>query len=284
MDKNNLVRLSAEKDEISKLYTTPNPPHGHVKWELVFFLDGVSINLVNEKEYEVSKGDVFLIGPNHVHGITFLKTPHLHQDVYFENEEIENALKKMPSPLASQILSGERILKLKLGFNDFETFNTYLAGLINAKSLEPGEIENLDYERFLDSSLLDAILGLYTLRYFERHTTTPKWLLEFLANLQRPEVFSRRVSEIVSLTNYSHSQVGTMFKTYKGVSLVEYLIEIRMNYAKELLKVTNKSVLTISEDCGYNSLSTFIKLFREINGCSPLQYRKKCQEENNSNN
>ncbi len=278
MEKDGIICLNAAKNEISRLYTTPNPPHTHVKWELVFFLDGLARNSINGKAYEASKGDVFLIGPSHVHEIVFLKTPHLHQDVYFENGEIEAAIGKMPSPLAEQIRSGERVVKLKLGFNEFETFHTYLVGLINAKSLEPGEVENLDYEKFLASSLLDSVLGLYTLKYFERHTAAPKWLLEFLVNLQRPEVFSKRVGDIISLTNYSHSQVGALFKAYKGVSLVEYLIEVRMNYAKELLRVTNKSILTISEDCGYNSLSTFIKKFREINGCSPLQYRKKVQE------
>lgn len=284
MDKKNLDCITPDKNDITKIYATPNPPHTHKKWELVFFLDGLSTNSINEKQYDASKGDLFLIGPSHVHEISFITTPHLHQDVYYENIDIENAVKNMPSPLADQILSGERIVKLKLGFNEYETLHQYLDSLINAKSNNPPLEENSTYEKFLSLSLLNSVLGLYTIKYFERHTSTPKWLLEFMSNLQRPEVFSKRVSEIISLTNYSHSQVGTMFKAYKGISLVDYLIEIRMDYAKQLLKVTNKSVLTISEDCGYNSLSTFIKLFREKNACSPLQYRKRCQEENDYNN
>ena len=280
MDKRKLDCIAPAKDDITRIYATPNPPHTHKKWELVFFLDGLSSNSINEKKYDASRGDLFLIGPSHVHEISFIKTPHLHQDVYYENSDIEKAVTNMPENLSSQILSGERIVKLKLGFNEYETLHLFLESLISAKSNELGQEKNISYQKFLSLSLLDTVLGLYTIKYYERHSSTPKWLLEFVSNLQRPEVFSKRVSEIVSLTNYSHSQVGAMFKAYKGVSLVDYLIDIRMDYAKQLLKVTNKSVLTISEDCGYNSLSTFIKLFREKNDCSPLQYRKRAQEEN----
>ncbi len=280
MDKRNIDCIIPAKDDISRIYATPNPPHTHKKWELVFFLEGISTNSINERQYEASHGNLFLIGPSHVHQISFIKPPHLHQDVYYENEDIEKYVSKMPKNIASQILSGERVVKLKLGFSEFETVNLFLKNLLNPKHDFSNEENDLSCQKFLSLSLLDTILGLYWIKYCERHTSTPKWLLEFASNLQRPEVFSKRVSEIVSMTNYSHSQVGSMFKAYKGISLVDYLIEIRMDYAKQLLQVTNKSVLSISEDCGYNSLSTFIKLFREKNNCSPLQYRKRLQKEN----
>ncbi|MDD6917741.1 MAG: AraC family transcriptional regulator [bacterium] len=278
---NSCPLLSPENEKLTLRYITPNPPHRHVLWELAFFMDGVSRNVVNGREYEATQGDFFLIGPPHIHELSFVKTPHLHQDVYFTEEEVKEALSGLPKRIRDEILSGKRIMHMHLPYGDYQTALPFLNLLQNFSNFPVTEKkeENSQYAKFLAQSLLKFLLGKYAIRYLENHTTVPKWLLDFTADLQRPEVFSKRVNEIVALTHYSHSQVGTLFRNYKGISLIDYLIEIRMDYAKRLLETTSQSVLAISEDCGYNSLSSFIKLFREKTGCSPLQYRKQAQEE-----
>lgn len=56
-------RLSVDVNQLTAEYTTPNPPHRHLKWELVIFENGVAVNVVNGKEYTVSRGDIFLLSP-----------------------------------------------------------------------------------------------------------------------------------------------------------------------------------------------------------------------------
>ena len=58
------------------------------------------------------------------------------------------------------------------------------------------------------------------------------------------------------------------------MSFKHYLRELRMEYAKNLLTLSDKSILEISEMTGYASVSHFIRIFREENGISPLKYRK----------
>ena len=59
------------------------------------------------------------------------------------------------------------------------------------------------------------------------------------------------------------------------MSFKHYLMELRMEYAKNLLTLSDKSILEISEMAGYASVSHFIRIFREKNGISPLKFRKR---------
>ena len=281
MSKGYLGFLHPEKGVITKQYVTPCPPHNHNIWELVFFLDGIAKTSVNKKEYDATSGDIFLVGPPHLHEISIVKTPHLHQDIYFQEEDFLSVLSNLPKNFQDEILGGTRLVHLKLSGESYLAAKSLCEHLLNFSVFDTslGRTSTQEFEKCLSLSILNYVIGLYVIAYSSRHSQTPKWLLDFVNELQKPEVFSKRVSDIIALTNYSHSQVGTIFKNYKGVSLVDYLIGIRMNYARELLEATSKSVLTISEDCGYSSLSSFIKLFCEKTGYSPLQYRKKRQQE-----
>ncbi len=275
MEKNYLGYLQPEDNQITKKYNTPCPSHNHILWELVFFFDGLAQTKINDKTYEVSPGDVFLIGPPHLHAIRPLSENPVHQDVYFQQDDLEKAFCNLPPTFRRDILSGERVIHFKLSGDNFGAAIRFCENLLKFSLVDSplGATSTREYQKYLSISLLSWITGLYVFNYSDRHTKTPAWLVNFINELQKPEVFSMRVNDIVALTNYSHSQVGTIFKNYKGVSLVDYLIATRMNYARELLETTDKSVLTISQECGYNSLSTFIKTFREKFGCSPLKYR-----------
>jgi len=59
------------------------------------------------------------------------------------------------------------------------------------------------------------------------------------------------------------------------MTFTEYLITMRLNYAKELLKYTDESINEITFFCGMNNVSHFINLFKEREGMTPLQYRKQ---------
>lgn len=69
------------------------------------------------------------------------------------------------------------------------------------------------------------------------------------------------------------------FKKYKGVSPINFLIEKRIDEAKNLLESTNYSIAQISDIIGFSSQSYFSQLFRKITGQTPLQYRKTCHIE-----
>ena len=68
--------------------------------------------------------------------------------------------------------------------------------------------------------------------------------------------------------------VFRMFKKNTGLSLKRYIVNQKMEAAKNLLVTTNLSVTLICERVGYVNYSNFIRAFRQIVGCTPSEYRK----------
>jgi len=64
------------------------------------------------------------------------------------------------------------------------------------------------------------------------------------------------------------------FKTATGSTPLNYLQQIRMDAAKDLLKNTNLSIHEIANSVGYNDLSHFNRLFKRLLATSPSQYRE----------
>ncbi len=82
------------------------------------------------------------------------------------------------------------------------------------------------------------------------------------------------LSSLASNLHVSTSYLSREFKRIKGKTVIEYLTDIRMEKAKDLLKNTNKKVFEISMSVGYEDANYFSYNFRKHIGTSPLKYRK----------
>ena len=80
-------------------------------------------------------------------------------------------------------------------------------------------------------------------------------------------VVSNYVSMNYSLFSYS-------FKQYTGMNFVNYLKEIRINKARELLSDTDLKIVEISQMVGYENEKNFMKIFKALCGVTPGEYRK----------
>ncbi len=70
------------------------------------------------------------------------------------------------------------------------------------------------------------------------------------------------------------------FKDETGVSLSEYILQMRLDYALALLEKTNRNISDIAEKCGFGSLAYFTKTFKRKIGMSPKEYRKEHKDKN----
>ena len=87
------------------------------------------------------------------------------------------------------------------------------------------------------------------------------------------------VGSIAKSFNFSRNYLYTLFKRDYGISLQEYLLELRIQKAKELL--TNERHLAISEVAlavGYSDALYFSRIFRKKTGIAPTQFIKENRE------
>ncbi len=73
---------------------------------------------------------------------------------------------------------------------------------------------------------------------------------------------------------HSEKYVSQLFKEITGVYLFDYLEDIRINKAKELLSQTNETIEALSKKVGYNSPQSFRRAFKRVANVTPNQYRK----------
>ena len=74
--------------------------------------------------------------------------------------------------------------------------------------------------------------------------------------------------------NFTSSYLSKLFKEHTGLTISNYIINIRIENAKELLAHTDMCINEISEKIGYLSSTVFIRIFRKQEGITPGAYKK----------
>lgn len=82
------------------------------------------------------------------------------------------------------------------------------------------------------------------------------------------------LKQLSQISNISESYFSRLFSKVYGVSITEYLEEIRIRHAKKLLVSPELTINTVSQMCGYDDTSYFIKRFKNATGITPNEYRK----------
>ena len=77
----------------------------------------------------------------------------------------------------------------------------------------------------------------------------------------------------------SMSYLSAFFKSVFGISFQSYVMKMRCERARQLLLLTDFSLLDISIACGFSDLKYFNKGFTRLFGCSPRQYRLDFERE-----
>lgn len=113
----------------------------------------------------------------------------------------------------------------------------------------------LDYSSFIkeEHSVIDLVLDYIHQHYAEDITRTDLSNLVYL----NPDYMAR------------------LFKKQTGKSIVNYITEYRIEKAKELLDSPDIPIGIVAAKVGYGNYSYFSKLFKDITGLTPNEYRKK---------
>lgn len=82
------------------------------------------------------------------------------------------------------------------------------------------------------------------------------------------------LDDIAASANISGRECTRCFRRCIDNSPVSYLNAYRVRMATQMLIETSDSILTISEKCGFSTNSYFGKVFHEVLGCTPMEYRK----------
>ena len=79
---------------------------------------------------------------------------------------------------------------------------------------------------------------------------------------------------LAKLSGISYSYMKKLFVRCYGLSPKQYIIQLKMNYACELLRTGRYGVGQVSELCGYQDIYFFSRQFKSVMGCPPSRFGK----------
>ena len=106
-------------------------------------------------------------------------------------------------------------------------------------------------------------------------TAWPPWLRTACQGVARPEHFREGVPAFVRLAGRSHEHVARACRRLAGQSPSGLVNRARLRYAAEELVTTDRTILDLVQDCGFESPSHFHRLFKAAYGETPHRYRRR---------
>jgi AraC-like DNA-binding protein len=147
------------------------------------------------------------------------------------------------------------------------------------KILEVSNSERPGYQQLLSGILIHLLAYLF---YREKHQN---WRdKEVLSKIEKARLIIREKinsplspEEIAASLNMSYTWFRRIFRQYTGMAPAQYITQLKIQKAKELLSVTTLSIKEIALELGYESIDYFSTQFRKQTGQTPTQFRAMCQ-------
>ncbi len=265
---NTLVHISYQK-------TTKNyicKVHLHDEIELLRVVKGILKCSVGEEEYYAKEGEVIFVNSRVPHHVTVVgeKTEQVLVQYRIDNY-IDNSMSKIGSVLARFSEYTDRQCCVITDCKELCTF----IDLIYSEFIGKGE----GYEEYIKSGIYSTIGYLIRHGVIENNKKTlarPNIVRIMPALEYIDENYAHEISleEISAVLNINPSYFCRLFKAATGSSFCEYLNFVRISKSEKLFKISEKSIMEISFDVGFSSVTYFNRIFRKIKGCTPSVYRK----------
>lgn len=86
---------------------------------------------------------------------------------------------------------------------------------------------------------------------------------------------SIEITDIADTALISVSECLRCFKHSIGTTPIQYVKQLRIQRAAELLTYTTLSITEVAIECGFQEMSYFSKTFRQTHGCTPTEFRER---------
>lgn len=158
---------------------------------------------------------------------------------------------------------------VEAGVNSVEIAELEELYIMKCESLDDiDRIKNLQYHMILD--MAERVQKLHT--WNPSHSQLVKSITDYIKENMTESI---TVSKIAEHLSKSRGYVTTEFKKITGINLSDYISEMKINEAKELIRYTDRSFIDISSYLGFSTQSYFIKVFKKVTGKTPREYREK---------
>ena len=245
------------------------PMHWHEFYEIDIVLKGSCVFEVNGEKANMKEGDVCIVSPVDFHSLTPTDGEVEYYNIMLYDNMISDILymllNKVPMPY---------VIRLK---SDVLNNVKSLCEMIIKKEITEQTRMRDGYIKNLTECVLIEVLQNNVKVEFEVNKYSPviRKTIEFI----RGKMFEKiTMAELAKFCNYSENYIVKKFKEYTGITVQEYLSQIRCGYARNLLVSTDATIKDICYESGFQSFTQFWRTFTKHYGETPSIYRRKAQK------
>ncbi|MBR6647113.1 MAG: AraC family transcriptional regulator [Clostridia bacterium] len=256
-DFGNNLNIRIDRRRILSDYTM----HGHDFYEIQIYLGGTTTEIINGEKYIATRGSVVFLTPEDLHECRDFVDEELY-NIQFEESAVSQKILEELAQSENKFVQIEnwrfeeemtelcKILEKSFTVAKSKEYNSRILDCILLLIQHDMKLEGND-AKHKNSNIQDAIMYIRT--HFKENPT---------------------LSEIADKVHLNERYFCTKFKEYTGKSYKEYLKEVKLKYAKNILTTTNIPIIEVATQSGYGSQSHFNREFKSFYGLSPLEMRK----------
>lgn len=235
------------------------------EYQLLYIIDGAgTLVTAHGGRHRITAGDMFMLFPGEWH--TYSPDPETGWTEYwigFSGVNIDNRV-------SAGFFSTEKPL-YHIGYDEI-IVELYHEAIRTATRQDP-------YFQQLLAGIVNHLLGLMFMaghnRLLGKDNEMRRLIDKAKAYMQDSVEKDIKMPDVADRLNISYTKFRRMFKEYTGQSPAQYIINLRIHRAKEMLRGTNISIKEISIILHFENQEYFATLFKKRTGISPSEFRKQ---------
>lgn len=263
--------------------------HAHDFIEIAYVASGEGIHQIAGRKYNVSMGDLFVINYDIAHEFRSSsdksKPPLVVYNCIFKPEFIDFSLIKYKDFSA---ITNHFLFRSLFPDENIEQHNIHLVGkdcndidALYRKMYNEYTNKSNGYIEILRAYVIELLVTIFRLyngnqriqdEFFVQRNEIIKNAMNYMKDNYQKGV---SLDELSAMSFLSRNYFCKLFKETTNLTVSEYIQDVRIHKACELLKNTDKAIMEIASMVGYKDIKFFNEIFKRKTGQSPRNYRNK---------
>lgn len=252
--------------------TSMGIPHFHDWIEVVYLLTGTLTFYIEDKEYNLKKGEFIVVDPMSIHN----------------SESIDGntaILLQIPMSFLEQFDKEIRKYRIVIDYDTKDRqqkealhhLSYVLQELIAAAELKKQGYIFQCYKLIFE--LLSILYSSFAVKLLKQerqnHYKNRERIEEILTYVEKHYNETITIGQIAKRVHVSEVYFTRFFKKMMGMTFVQYLNQVRLQQIQKDLLYTDYSIQYILDKNGFHNYKLFMRLFKERFQCTPKEYRKR---------
>lgn len=253
--------------------------HTHTFFEVFIVDSGDAIHLINGKNEKITQNELVFLRPGDIH--TFKYEPQnsfYHTDILFTEKLFAEINNFLSCEKLNDFLNSPMPFSIKLNTSEVRIIHDY----INKINMIP------DNDNDKKSLILSFLTFLFSYVISINVTDNKKngypfWLTQLLSILNSSDSLRKSKQEIFALLDnftYNEAYISRVFSQYTGMTITQYINQVRFSTAYTLLVSTDMSISDILEYINIDGKPYFYREFKKRYHTTPIELRKSSASNN----